>query len=120
MDHQPSHQSHRIRLTAQQAQQLLDEHALSGVGIMEFCRDHGVSYARLKYWRERLATPRKVPSVHAGFVELIPPPRSEPSPLVSTGVVIRMSAGCQIEVSRGFDASVLRAVVGALTVETLP
>jgi hypothetical protein len=116
MDHHTSpSRSPRPRLTAQQAQQLLDEQALSDVGIMAFCRDHGVSYARLKYWRGRLATLRETSSVHAGFVEVVPPSLKRSNILQgNSGVVIRVSSGCQIEVSRGFDVAVLRAVVEAL------
>jgi kynurenine formamidase len=116
MDHPtPIAKPRHPRLTAQQAQQLLDEQALSGVGIMAFCRDHGVSYARLKYWRGRLATRREASPVDAGFVELVPASRkSAHDMMVSAGVMIRVSDDCRIEVSRGFDAVVLRAVVEAL------
>jgi len=117
MDHPtPITKPSRPRLTAQQAQQLLDEQAICGVGIMAFCRDRGVSYARLKYWRGRLATRCEAAPVDAGFVELVPASRkSARGMMVSAGVAIRLSAGCQIEVSRDFDAAVLRAVVEALT-----
>lgn len=118
---------HRRRLTARQAQELFDQHALSGVGIMEFCRSRGVSYARLKYWRDRLEQLGEGSSIGGGFVELRPP-SSPPallsssiasgSAMASSGVTIRVGAlneHIQIDVSRGFDAGVLCAVIKALT-----
>lgn len=104
---------------------LVEAWRVSGLSGAAFCRQHNLRAQRLHYWRERLGYPIKVVGVPScapvvrspttdGFVQMVlsvpPGPRSTYVDVVVGGAVIR--------VGPGFDADLLRGVVGALGVET--
>lgn len=85
----------------------------SGLPQAAFARRRGVSAQRLSYWRLRLG--QRVQAVapsDAGFVEIPAAASTVPS---ESHVVVEVSSGIRVHVTRGFDPAVLRAVVSALT-----
>jgi hypothetical protein len=74
-----------------------------------YCRQHGLSYAALVWWRRRLE--RSVTTARP--LTLIPVVAPAPN---GGAIVIRLASGIGIEVERGFDAGLLSAVVQALQV----
>ena len=92
----------------------------SGVSQRDYCGQAGVSLSTFTLWRRRLATTqsRLTP---IGIVDLVPVPKlvsSVPTPIVrataSPVVVVLAQGQYRLEVTKGFDAETLRAVVGAL------
>jgi hypothetical protein len=104
---------------------LVEAWRVSGLSGAAFCRQHNLRAQRLHYWRERLGYPIKVvgepsscvpvtrPPTTDGFVQMVV--RAQPGP-PSTHVDI-VVGGAVIRVEPGFDADLLRGVVGALGVE---
>ena len=104
---------------------LVEAWRVSGLSGAAFCRQHNLRAQRLHYWRERLGYPIKVvgepsscapvarPPTTDGFVQMVV--RAQPGP-PSTHVDI-VVGGAVIRVGPGFDADLLRGVVGALGVE---
>ncbi len=103
---------------------LVEAWRASGLSGAAFCRQHDLRAQRLHYWRERLGYPVKVvgdssrtsvpaPPATDGFVQLVvsAPPAS---PDTHVDIVV---GGAIIRVGSGFDADLLRRVVGALGVE---
>jgi hypothetical protein len=78
----------------------------SGKSRSAFARDHDLPANRLHYWTAALALtePEQI-----GFVEVQPPSRR------TSGVSVNCGGNARVEVSPGFDAETLRAVVTALT-----
>jgi hypothetical protein len=100
---------------------LVEAWRVSGLSGAAFCRQHDLRAQRLHYWRERLGYPIKAvgepsrppvarPPADDGFVQLVvsTPPRA-----LSTHVDV-VVGGAVIRVGSGFDADLLRRVVGAL------
>ncbi len=79
----------------------------SGLSMLAYCREHGLSYTPLVRWRRRL---ERV-SAPAPTLTLIPVVASAPN---RCPIVIRLPNGVGIEVADGFDAALLRAVVQTL------
>lgn len=79
----------------------------SGLSMLAYCRQHGLSYTPLVRWRRRLESG----SASAPTLTLIPVVASTPD---RCPLVIRLPSGIGIEVARGFDATLLSAVVHAL------
>ncbi len=79
----------------------------SGLSMLAYCRQHGLSYTPLVRWRRRLERG----SATAATLTLIPvvAPAASRCP-----IVIRLPGGIGIEVASGFDATLLSAVVQAL------
>lgn len=103
---------------------LVEAWRVSGLSGAAFCRQHNLRAQRLHYWRERLGYPIKVvseplcapvahPPTTDGFVQMVV--RAQPGP-PSPHVDI-VVGGAVIRVGPGFDATLLRGVVGALGVE---
>jgi hypothetical protein len=104
---------------------LVEAWRVSGLSGAAFCRQRNLRAQRLHYWRERLGYPIKVvgdrpvaPMAPApateGFVQMVV---STPNRLASTYVEI-VVVGVVIRVESGFDAALLRGVVGALRSES--
>lgn len=100
---------------------LVEAWRVSGLSGAAFCRQRNLRAQRLHYWRERLGYPIKVvgdppcaptprPPAIDGFVQMVV---STPPRLPSTYVDI-VVGGVVIRVEYGFDADLLRGVVGAL------
>jgi hypothetical protein len=103
---------------------LVEAWRVSGLSGAAFCRQHNLRAQRLHYWRERLGYPIKVVG-EASLVPIVRPPTTDgfvqmlvsaqPGP-PSTHVDIVVGRAI-IRVEPGFDADLLRGVVGALGVE---
>lgn len=103
---------------------LVEAWRASGLSGAAFCRQRNLRAQRLHYWRERLGYPIKTvgepsrvavarPPTTDGFVQVVV---STPSEASTTHVDI-VVGGAVIRVGSGFDADLLRRVVGALGVE---
>jgi hypothetical protein len=103
---------------------LVEAWRVSGLSGAAFCRQRHLRPQRLHYWRERLGYPIKVvrePSVapvarppsSEGFVQMVV--RAAPGlPSHHVEVVV---GGVVVRVGSGFDADLLRRVVGVLGAE---
>lgn len=80
---------------------------VSGLSMLAYCRQHGLSYTPLVRWRRRLERDS------APTLTLIPVVASA-APMQMRPIVIRLPSGLGIEVSSEFDAALLNAVVHAL------
>jgi hypothetical protein len=88
--------------TPAEARAILDEQRRSGLTPTQFCRQRGWSADRLRYWLSRnIIEPD-------GFVEVRPA-------LPATFLEVAVGTNARIRVQPGFDAGLLRAVVGALS-----
>jgi transposase-like protein len=104
------------RRTPEQWAELMRDFKLSGQSQRAFCAERGIGQSTLRYWRRRLEQrsgeapvavpqgPRLVP------LELL----EEHAPLTADSGVRILTGGVRIEVTRHFDAGVLRGVVAAL------
>jgi hypothetical protein len=81
---------------------------------MAFCRRRGISRERLRYWRRRFAADSVTPGA-SPFVELRAASIAESGLPRNRVVVVRLPGGIWLEVGDGFDASLLRSVVEALS-----
>jgi hypothetical protein len=77
----------------------------SGKSRSAFSREHDLPANRLHYWSAALAV---TDPEQTGFVEVQPPCHR------TSGVSVICGRNARVEVSTGFDAEVLRAVVTAL------
>jgi hypothetical protein len=87
---------------------IIDNQATSGMNIATYCRESHIHSSLFYTWRRKLR--KQQPSV-GGFLELIP---GRPDNGATSGIHIRLGANLSIEVARGFDPTILRAVVETL------
>ena|SRR5580698_825809 len=99
---------------AQEWRERLDDFAESEMTVQEWCDFNRLSLHQYYYWRRRLAfaNPQKAASPHFLAVEVMETPPLPISP--PAGIRIRI-AGAEIQVERGFDPLMLRAIVTALS-----
>jgi hypothetical protein len=100
--------------TAPQAHRLIAACDSDSGGVMAFCRRRNISYDRLRYWRRRFAAESAVPDA-SPFVELRAAKISARESPASQAIIVRLRKDIQVEVNVGFDASLLRLVVEALS-----
>jgi hypothetical protein len=115
------------RRSRTEAEQLVEAFESSGLGRREFCLKHGVALGTLDFWRKRRQERNKVASKRPGMrnkdvragvasgsrlvaVELAGLQENA----ASGGLVIVMSRGRRIEVSRWFDAATLERLLAVL------
>jgi hypothetical protein len=116
------------RRSRTEAEQLVDAFETSGLGRREFCLKHGVALGTLDFWRKRRRQERdKVASKRPGMrnkdvragvasgsrlvaVELA----GLQEDAASSGLVVVMSRGRRIEVSRWFDTATLERLLAVL------
>jgi hypothetical protein len=116
------------RRSRTEAEQLVDAFESSGLGRREFCLKHGVALGTLDFWRKRRRVERdKVASKRPGMrnkdvragvasgsrlvaVELAGLQENA----ASGGLVVVVSRGRRIEVSRWFDAATLERLLAVL------
>lgn len=79
---------------------------LSGKSRSAFAREHDLPANRLHYWSAALVVTEPATT---GFVEVQPPCYR------TSGVSVMCGRNARVEVSVGFDAEVLRAVVATLS-----
>ena len=96
---------------AQEWRDRLEDFAQSEMTVQQWCDFNALPVHQYHYWRRRLATPKTDPHDNATWMALSV---IEPAPLPTpTGLTLRI-AGAEIQITSGFDQSLLRAVVGAL------
>ena len=93
----------------------------SGLSQREYCARSGLCLSTFSLWRRRLATSQPRSSV-TSVVDLVPVPMHPVAITIARTVppVVVVLAGGQyrLEVTRGFDADTLRAVVATLEVRS--
>jgi len=116
------------RRSRAEAEQLVDAFESSGLGRREFCLKHGVALGTLDFWRKRWRQERdKLASKRPGMLNKdVRAGVASGSRLVavelaglqenaaSGGLVVVMSRGRRIEVSRWFDATTLERLLAVL------
>jgi hypothetical protein len=116
------------RRSRTEAEQLVEAFESSGLGRREFCLKHGVALGTLDFWRKRRRQERdKVASkrprmrnedVGAGVASGSKLVAVELAGLQENaaggGLVVVVSRGRRIEVSRGFDAATLERLLAVL------
>jgi hypothetical protein len=96
---------------AQEWRDRLEDFALSEMTVQQWCDFNALPVHQYHYWRRRLAAPKTDHNDNAGWMALSV---IEVQPLpTSSGLTLRI-AGAEIQITSGFDPSLLRAVVGAL------
>jgi hypothetical protein len=96
------------------ARRLITACDLDPRGVVAFCRRRGISRERLRYWRQRLAAEVVTPGT-GPFVELRAASLPDSGPVREPRIVVHLREGVWLEVGVGFDASLLRSVVEALS-----
>ena len=89
-------------------QRMMDDQSSSGMRISDWCRANNVQMSYFYKCRRRF---RERQLISVGFIE-IKPLGSESK---GAGIRVVIDRGTYIEVERGFDPGVLRAVVGILS-----
>jgi transposase-like protein len=100
------------RRGADQWQQVISEHATSGLSIAAYCRSWGISQPSFFVWRRRLAGAgvKASPSA-ASFVEV----KAPASEVKAAGRIdVRLGGGRWLRVRKGFDRGLLVELVRVL------
>ena len=90
----------------------LDDFAQSGLNVRKWCERQGFSKNQYTYWRRRLANSSIVAADGTAWLPVQVLPDSL-TPTSSAHLTVRI-AGAEIDLSAGFDPSLLRAIVTAL------
>ena len=99
----------RRRLTQDEWRELLAQQSSSGMTISAFCHRRGVCESTFYAWRQRIGLAR---DRNRMFVEL---KKVDEGPPASTPIDVRLPIGVTVRVREGFDATVLRQIVEALS-----
>ena len=92
---------------AEDAERVLAAQAQSGSSVAAFAREHGVNEARLLRWRKRLKR-AKTPRFHP--VKVV----RTSAPVVESPIELVLVGGERLVLRAGFDAMLLRQILGAL------
>jgi hypothetical protein len=96
---------------AQEWRDRLEDFAQSEMTVQQWCDFNALPVHQYYYWRRRLDTSKTDTHDNPTWMALA----VVPTPALQTAAAITLRiAGAQIDVTPGFDASLLRAVVGAL------
>ena len=90
----------------------MDAFESSGLGRQEFCLKHGVVLGTLDFWRKRRRQERDKVASGSRLVAVELAGLQENA--ASGGLVVVMSRGRRIEVSRWFDAATLERLLAVL------
>ena len=101
------------RWTEQIAQAVFREQQAAGLSLWAFCQRHGLSYARVRFWKQRQSAQPAV-----SFVPVSLPEQEEPGEASSGGVELEVS-GVRVQVREGASEQLLVRVVRALR-ESVP
>ena len=82
----------------------------SGQSIRAFCQARGLKENRFYFWCREIKRRDAAASGRSGFVELV----RAVEPASGAGVSVHIGERVRILLERGFDASALKAVLGAL------
>ncbi len=96
----------RQRMTAARWAALIAQQQASGMSIDAFCRRHQLPASTFFAWRRKLSEPNA-----SMFVELT----HEAEPASAAPIELVLPGGVVVRVREGFDASILRQVVEALS-----
>jgi transposase len=97
------------RWTEQIAQAVFREQQAEGGTLWAFCQRHGLSYARVRFWRQRQQGEQPAVS----FVPVSVAEEEEPSEAGASGVELEVS-GVRVQVREGVSEQLLARVVRAL------
>jgi len=89
----------------------------SGQSQAAYCREHGLSDHRLRYWK-RCILPEAVAEEFSGSEGFLPVQlvsNSTAPATVDSGITVRLPTGLGVELRCGFDTQALRSVVQALS-----
>jgi hypothetical protein len=101
---------------AQEWRERLQDFAESEMTVQAWCNFNRVSLHQYYYWRRRLNTDKTNPAVKGRWMA-VSVVDTLPNPTAPSGITLHI-AGAQIQVTAGFDPSILRAVVQALATQT--
>jgi hypothetical protein len=90
-----------------QARRVLDFWEQSGLNLKQFCREFGIGYKRLQYWKKRVMISA---SDVVEFVEVVPIESRYPHRDDSMEIVL--SNHRSIRVTPGFEESAIRRLIG--------
>ena len=96
---------------AQEWRDRLEDFAVAEMTVQQWCDFNAIPLHQYHYWRRRLAAKKTDHHENAGWIALSVAeevPRSTPP-----AITLRI-AGAEIQITAGFDPTLLRAVVGAL------
>jgi hypothetical protein len=96
---------------AQEWRDRLEDFARSEMTVQQWCDFNALPIHQYYYWRRRLATPKTDHHDNCTWMAISV---VEPAPLPTPAALTLCIAGAQIQITPGFDPSLLRAVVGAL------
>ena len=96
---------------AQEWRDRLEDFAVSEMTVQQWCDFNALPVHQYHYWRRRLAAKKTDIHDNAGWIALSV---VENLSLPTTPAITLHIAGAQIEITHGFDPTLLRAVVGAL------
>jgi hypothetical protein len=100
-----------------ESEQLVDAFEASGLRRREFCLKHGVALGTLDFWRKRRRQERSTAASGGNrlvAVELAGLPGRRSMETAGGGLVVVVSEGRRIEVSRGFDVATLERLLDVL------
>ena len=108
------------RYSAEEVQDYLGRQRASGLSLAAFCRQHGLPYDRLVFWRRKLhgpTRPRRVASPNFLPVHVKPAapnheevPQRQP-PDEGPAMVVTLRGGRAIRVAANFDGGALRRLI---------
>ena len=87
----------------------------SGQSQAAYCREHGLTDHRFRYWK-RCLKPEGVADEPSGAEEFLPVQLvSRSATTIDSGITVRLPTGLGLELRSGFDTQTLRSVVQALS-----
>jgi len=86
--------------------------AESGITQTEYCRIHGLNAGQFTYWKSRLRKKDDAPN-HLVPVQ-ISPDMFQPKPACRSPIRLNIENGLQVEIEKGFDPSLLMALIRAV------
>ena len=101
------------RRSQAEIEQVVTEYEASGLSLVEFCRQKGLSLATLARYRKRQARVDAVPGGRWMSVE-VSGGSGGLNTGASSGLTVALAGGRRIEVRRGFDSPTLVELVGVL------
>jgi hypothetical protein len=103
----------RRRRSSAEVEQLVSEYEGSGMGRVEFCREHGLSVSTLARYRKRRAQAGS--STAGGWVAVeVSGGGAGLGTGKASGLAVVLSSGRRIEIGRGFDARTLMQLLSVL------
>jgi transposase len=102
-------EARRARWTQQIAEAVFRAQETAGSSLWAFCQRHGLSYARVRFWKQRCGPPEQKLSFVPVSVSADPPPAQS----ASGGLELEVS-GVRVHVREGVSQELIGRVVRAL------